>query len=108
MASPESSRDDPPSPLLGRLNLEDCTVDLFREKVNQSVPTLADVTNTLFQLTEEHFAAGLPHLVVEHDTLDSARSIHAARHHAPDHQVAFPCRKLVARVEQQARRRDAR
>ena len=48
---PPRISEEQPKNLVRGFKLQHRAVDLFRQQVNEPIPTLADVTNTLFQLT---------------------------------------------------------
>src|SRR5258708_19260280 len=97
---------DPESRL--RLDLDHRPIVFFRQDVNQSVGSLADVAHALMERLQHRFPPLLPQLVVENDPFQVTGARYSSAHDAADEDVALPFRKLVAAVEQQAGRPKAR
>src|ERR1700676_2033083 len=75
-----------------RLNLDHRPIVLFRQVVNQSVGSLADVPHALMELLQHRFPALLPQLVVENDTFQMAGAGNSSALDAADKDVALPGR----------------
>ena len=91
-----------------RLDLNHRSVVFFRQNVNQSVRSLADVSDALMEVLQDRFPAQFPQFLVEDNALHSAGAGNPPALDAADKDIALPLRELVARIEDQARRRDAR
>src|SRR3954466_6099056 len=83
-----------------RLELQNRAVVLVGQHVDETVGTLSDVADPLFEVGEQRFARDRKAFRVQDDALQH----HAA--HAADEQVAFPALELFAGVIQESGRRN--